>query len=138
MTTELASRYASVQAPHSSSAYVQGKYSLPHFSSKAHVMDYVEEKHRDMIGIYPAVACFYTNLIEYMPPRRASIVRIPQNILAGSTCHRKSAMGSPELQFCSASVLPVVISASMARVCCPYLDDSIMADGLSSGCSDAR
>jgi hypothetical protein len=44
---------------------------VPHFTSKAHVVEYVEEKHRDMIGIYPAVGAFYTNVIEYMPPRRA-------------------------------------------------------------------
>ena len=54
-------------------AAVQGKYSLPHFASKAHVMDYVEETHGDMIGIYPAVAAFYTNVIHYAPPRRVCI-----------------------------------------------------------------
>ena len=47
---------------------------MPHFTSKAHVVDYVEEKHRGMLGIYPAVAAFYTNVIEYMPPRRADIL----------------------------------------------------------------
>ena len=49
----------------------QGTWPVPAFTSKAHVMEYVEEKHREMIGIYPAVGVFYTNVIEYMPPRRA-------------------------------------------------------------------
>ncbi len=54
---------------------MQGKWQVPHFSSKAHVMDYVEEKYRgDMIGIYPAVGHFYTNVIEYMPPRHACVL----------------------------------------------------------------
>ena len=49
---------------------VQGKWSAPHFTSKARVMDYVKEKHPGLIGIFPSPSAFYTNFVDRAPPRR--------------------------------------------------------------------
>ena len=60
---------------------MQGKWWVPHFTSKAHVVDYIEAKHRDMIGVYPAVGAFYTNVIEYMPPRHAHSMHLWRTVM---------------------------------------------------------
>ncbi len=51
----------------------QGKWDVPHFTAKAHIADYVREKHAGMISIFPSVAAFYTNFLEYARPRCAPL-----------------------------------------------------------------
>ena len=51
----------------------QGKWDVPHFSAKAHVADYIREKHAGMISIFPSVAAFYTNFLEYARPKCATL-----------------------------------------------------------------
>ena len=58
------------QCLHSTS---QGKWDVPHFTAKAHVADYVTGKHTGMISIFPSVAAFYTNFLEYARPKCAAL-----------------------------------------------------------------
>ena len=55
--------------------WVQGKWDVPHFTAKAHVVDYVRATHTGMISIFPAVAAFYTNFLEYARPKCATLPR---------------------------------------------------------------
>jgi len=57
----------------STCATSQGKWDVPHFTAKAHVADYVREKHAGMISIFPSVAAFYTNFLEYARPKCATL-----------------------------------------------------------------
>jgi len=38
----------------------QGKYAVGPFTDKARIADYVREQHPGMIGVFPAMAGFYT------------------------------------------------------------------------------
>ena len=50
---------------------MQGKYAVQAFTDKARVADYIREKHTGIIGIFPAIAGFYTNCIAmpHLQPR---------------------------------------------------------------------
>ena len=50
---------------------LQGKWSAPHFTSKAQVMDYVKAAYPAMISIFPTPCAFYTNFVERARPRCA-------------------------------------------------------------------
>ena len=64
------------------SLHPQGKWSAPHFTAKARIMDYVKEQHPDIIGVFPSVCAFYTNWIERIPPKCAACTGLPCDSIA--------------------------------------------------------
>ncbi len=57
---------------------VQGKYAVGPFTDKARIEDYIREKHPGMIGIFPAMAGFYT-VFASMPHLRPKCAPATQN-----------------------------------------------------------
>ena len=82
----------SFQLPSSQLGATQGKYAVGPFTDKARIADYVMAKHPDMIGIFPAMAGFYT-VFASMPHLRpkcapcASSLRLLQLLVSRQTLH---------------------------------------------------
>ena len=49
--------------------HLQGKYVVNTFTDKARIEEYIKQTHGRMIGIFPAVAGFYTNWVSLNAPR---------------------------------------------------------------------
>ena len=62
----------------------QGKWSAPHFTAKARIMDYAKEMYPDMIGVFPSVCAFYTNWIERIRPKYAACTGLPSLLKFGA------------------------------------------------------